>query len=203
MEHAAHALATLPGIDVLIAGHTHEVFPGPAGAAAPASTPIGNAGGQARGHARLWRIASGVIDLRFAPRADGALAVDRFAVRAESVTPAMPTAVLVARQVATAHKATLRQLSTRIGRTAQPLNSHFAVIGHDCGLRLVNLAQRWHVRQRLAGTPDADLPVLSASAPYRAGAGGPQHYTDVPAGTLSLRHLADLYPFRTGSPPSA
>lgn len=197
MEHAAHALAALPGIDVLIAGHTHEVFPGPRwrgrlGIDADRGTLAGKpAVMPGFGGSHL-----GVIDLRFAPRADGGLAVDRFAVRAESVTPAMPTAVLVARQVATAHKATLRQLSTRIGRTAQPLNSHFAVIGHDCGLRLVNLAQRWHVRQRLAGTPDADLPVLSASAPYRAGGrGGPQHYTDVPAGTLSLRHLADLYSF--------
>ncbi|WP_405403780.1 bifunctional 2',3'-cyclic-nucleotide 2'-phosphodiesterase/3'-nucleotidase [Paracoccus sp. Ld10] len=197
MEHAAHALAALPGVDVLIAGHTHEVFPGPRWRDRPGiDADRGTLAGKPAVMPGFGGSHLGVIDLRFAVDADGGLSIDRFSVRAESVTPTTPTAVLVAREVATAHKATLRQLSTRIGRTAQPLNSHFSVIGHDCGLRLVNLAQRWHVRQRLAGTPDAALPVLSASAPYRAGGrGGPQHYTDVPEGMLSLRHLADLYSF--------
>jgi 2',3'-cyclic-nucleotide 2'-phosphodiesterase / 3'-nucleotidase len=39
-----------------------------------------------------------------------------------------------------------------------------------------------------------DLPVLSAVAPFKAGGrGGPEHYTDVPAGRLAWRHAADLY----------
>ena len=197
MEHAAHALAALPGIDVLIAGHTHEVFPGPrwqgrAGIDAARGTLAGKpAVMPGFGGSHL-----GVIDLHFATDGRGRPTLADFAVRTEAVTRDTPTAPLVARPVAAAHRATLRQLSTRIGRSASALNSHFAVIGHDAGLRLVNLAQRWHVRQRLAGTAHAGLPVLSASAPYRAGGrGGPQHYTDVPAGTISLRHLADLYSF--------
>lgn len=39
MEHAATALAALEGIDVVIAGHSHQVFPGPQIAPAPGIDP--------------------------------------------------------------------------------------------------------------------------------------------------------------------
>ncbi|MCG6111618.1 MAG: bifunctional 2',3'-cyclic-nucleotide 2'-phosphodiesterase/3'-nucleotidase [Paracoccus sp.] len=197
MEHAAHALATLPGIDVLVAGHTHEIFPGPRWQGRPGIDALrGTLSGKPAVMPGFGGSHLGVIDLHFTVDPQGRLTVATFSARTEAVAPATPASALVARPVAAAHRATLRQLSTRIGRSASALNSHFAVIGHDRGLRLVNLAQRWHVRQRLAGTAHEGLPVLSASAPYRAGGrGGPQHYTDVPAGTLSLRHLADLYSF--------
>ena len=58
------------------------------------------------------------------------------------------------------------------------------------------MAQRWHVRRALRGTRWQDLPILSAAAPFRAGGrGGPDHYTDVPAGRLTLRSIVDLYHF--------
>ncbi|WP_323032722.1 5'-nucleotidase C-terminal domain-containing protein [Paracoccus sp. (in: a-proteobacteria)] len=95
-----------------------------------------------------------------------------------------------------AHHRTLRHFRRRIGRTEKPLNSYFALIGDDPGLRLVAMAQRWHVRQALRGSCWQDLPILTAAAPFRAGGrGGPQHYTDVPAGGLTLRNIADLYLF--------
>ncbi|WP_258869604.1 5'-nucleotidase C-terminal domain-containing protein [Paracoccus thiocyanatus] len=102
----------------------------------------------------------------------------------------------VAGPAVAAHHGTLRHLHRRIGRTGQPLSSYFALIGQDPGLRLVAMAQRWHVRRALRGTHWQDLPILSAAAPFRAGGrGGPQHYTDVPAGRLTLRSIADLYLF--------
>jgi 2',3'-cyclic-nucleotide 2'-phosphodiesterase/3'-nucleotidase len=40
------------------------------------------------------------------------------------------------------------------------------------------------------------LPILSASAPFKTGGrAGPYQYTDIPAGVLTLRNAADLYPF--------
>lgn len=40
----------------------------------------------------------------------------------------------------------------------------------------------------------ADLPLLSAVAPFKAGGrGGPENYTDIPAGPLLARHVSDLY----------
>lgn len=194
MEHAATALASVAGIDVVIAGHTHEVFPGTgwprrAGADAERGTLLGKpAVMPGYGGSHL-----GVIDLKLRI---GHAGIDSFHVVCEKVPEDTISLPLVARPVDKAHRATLRHLSRRIGRTDTPLNSHFAVIGHDSGLRLVNMAQRWHVRQRLARTELAGLPVLSACAPYRAGGrGGPDAYTDVPAGRLAMRHLADLYTY--------
>jgi 2',3'-cyclic-nucleotide 2'-phosphodiesterase/3'-nucleotidase len=39
----------------------------------------------------------------------------------------------------------------------------------------------------------ASLPVLSVSAPFKAGSAGPGDYTDVQAGSLALNNAADLY----------
>lgn len=196
MEHASLALAALPGIDVVIAGHTHEVFPGPRWQGRPGiNADAGTLAGKPAVMPGFGGSHLGVIDLRFRLQ-DGIPRLSHATSRAEAVPPDTPICDRVARPLLQDHRRTLRQLSTRIGRSMTPLNSHFAVVGHDAGLRLVNLAQRWHVKHRLEGGPDAHLPVLSASAPYRAGGrAGPQHFTDVPAGTLSLRHLADLYSF--------
>ncbi|WP_265500454.1 bifunctional 2',3'-cyclic-nucleotide 2'-phosphodiesterase/3'-nucleotidase [Paracoccus beibuensis] len=197
MEHAATALAGLQGIDVVIAGHTHEVFPSPRwhgreGIDAARGTLAGKPAvmpGFAGSHV-------GVIDLDFSIDENGAFRISDFRVRAEPVAPGTPASPLVVRPVNSAHRCTLRQLGMRIGRTETALSSHFSLIGYDAALRLVNRAQRWHVRQRLSRTRLAHLPVLSAAAPYRAGGrGGADHFTDVPAGRMDQRHLADVYSF--------
>ena len=39
-----------------------------------------------------------------------------------------------------------------------------------------------------------DLPILSAAAPFKAGGrGGADYYTDIPAGKLAIKNVADLY----------
>lgn len=197
MEHAATALAALPGVDAVIAGHTHEVFPAPHWQGRPGVDPVrGTLCGKPAVMPGFGGSHLGMIDLDFRIDPAGLPEITGFQVACLPVAPGTPSSRLVTRPVQAAHRATLRQLGTRVGRSALPLSSHFAVIGHDDGLRLVNLAQRWHVRRQLAGTPFAHLPVLSATAPYRAGGrGGAHHYTHVAPGRLSLRHIADLYSF--------
>ncbi|MFN3524595.1 MAG: bifunctional 2',3'-cyclic-nucleotide 2'-phosphodiesterase/3'-nucleotidase [Paracoccus sp. (in: a-proteobacteria)] len=197
MEHAATALAALPGIDVVIAGHTHEVFPG---AHAPTGPGIDGVRGTLAGKPAVMPGYGGshlgVIDLDLRPLPGGGVDVTGFRVRCEAVDPALAPVAAIQQPVARAHRATRRHLSNRVGRSLVRLSSHFALLGEDAGLRLVNQAQRWHVRQQLQGTRWQDLPVLSASAPFRAGGrGGPDHYTDIAPGALNLRHLADLYSF--------
>lgn len=46
----------------------------------------------------------------------------------------------------------------------------------------------------LKGTEYEGLPILSAAAPFKAGGrGGPEYYTDVPAGDVAIKNVADLY----------
>ena len=196
MEHAATALAVLPGIDAVIAGHSHQVFPGPQVAASDSVDPLhGALAGTPAVMAGFGGSHLGVIDLRLdlsGPR----VTVTGFCSEARPVPAATPADPLVARPALAAHRQTIRHYRRRVGHTAQPLHSYFALIGADAGLRMVNLAQRWHVRGALQGTRWQHLPVLSAAAPFRTGGrGGPDHYTDVPRGPLTLRNLSDLYAF--------
>lgn len=197
MENAATALAGIDGIDVVIAGHTHQVFPGPQIAAAPGIDPQrGTLAGKPAVMAGYGGSHLGVIDLELQRDPAGKVRIAAFSVNVEAVDSTLPPDDRVAAPARRAHHATLRHYRRRIGHTALPLNSYFSLIGIDPGLQLVNMAQRWHVQNRLRGTEWEALPVLSAAAPFRAGGrGGPDHYTNVPAGALTLRSLADLYQF--------
>ncbi|MFV0382602.1 bifunctional 2',3'-cyclic-nucleotide 2'-phosphodiesterase/3'-nucleotidase [Paracoccus sp. (in: a-proteobacteria)] len=197
MEHCATALAAVEGIDAVIAGHTHQVFPGPQIPAGPGIDPRrGTLAGKPAVMAGFGGSHLGVIDLELRPLRDHGWSVADFAVRAEPVDRALPACPDILTPIEDAHRATLRHYRRRVGQTQVPLNSFFSLLGQDHALRLVNTAQRDHVRDALRGTRWESLPVLSAAAPFRAGGrAGPGHYTDVPAGPLTLRNLADLYLF--------
>ena len=196
-ENCATALAALPGVDAVIAGHTHQVFPGPGVPAAPGVDPVnGTLAGKPAVMAGFGGSHLGIIDLDLRRSTKGGWRIASSASRAEAVDPAIAPLAEIAAPALAAHRETLRAFRSRVGRTRAPLHSFFALLGHDAGLHLVAMAQRWHVRRALAGTRWADLPVLSAAAPLRAGGrGGPAHYTDVPAGALTRRSLTDLYHF--------
>jgi 2',3'-cyclic-nucleotide 2'-phosphodiesterase/3'-nucleotidase len=75
------------------------------------------------------------------------------------------------------------------------MSSYFADEGNMTALAPVNAAQADYVRTELSRShPElASVPVLSAAAAFRSGFGGPDDYTDIAAGPLTLRSAADLY----------
>ncbi|SFA60069.1 Calcineurin-like phosphoesterase [Paracoccus halophilus] len=175
MENASTALAALPGIDVVIAGHTHRVFPAPDHPAGPGiDTARGTLAGKPAVMAGFWGSHLGIIDLDL-QREAGGWRIAAATSRAEPVSGTEDHRA-VATPALAAHRETLRHFRRRVGRTERPLSSYFTLIGNDPGLRLVAMAQRWHVRHALRGTRWQGLPILSAVAPFRAGGrGGPQH----------------------------
>jgi 2',3'-cyclic-nucleotide 2'-phosphodiesterase/3'-nucleotidase len=81
-----------------------------------------------------------------------------------------------------------------VGKTDAPLYSYFALVADDPSVQIVSNAQLWYLKQQLEGTENAALPLLSAAAPFKAGGrGGPEYYTDVPAGDIAIKNVADLY----------
>jgi 2',3'-cyclic-nucleotide 2'-phosphodiesterase / 3'-nucleotidase len=61
-------------------------------------------------------------------------------------------------------------------------------------VQIVSEAQLAYARRALAGTPHDKLPLLSAAAPFKTGGRqGWTAYTDIPAGPIALRNVADLY----------
>ena len=64
----------------------------------------------------------------------------------------------------------------------------------DPSVQLVSQAQLAYAKRALQGTEFEGLPLLSAAAPFKAGGRmGWAYFTDIPAGTLSVRNVADLY----------
>lgn len=211
MENAALPLARLDGIDALMTGHSHLLFPSPVFAAVPGvDTKAGTIAGTPTVMGGCWGAHIGLIDLVMrrdggkwqvlgsrsetralpGPEVDASVS-DRPRIRAAQAAPAR-----VIHAVAEAHEATLAAIRRPVGNTDQPLHTFFAHLTGGAALALVAEAQRTIVTERLADPGLRALPVLSAAAPFKAGGrSGPQGYTNVAAGPLALRHIADLYAF--------
>ena len=199
MENAAIPLARLAGIDALMTGHNHLLFPSPlfdgmaeidanAGTIAGKPAVMGGCFGAQIGlidlalrrEGGVWQVLGARSEVRSVPTDPGA-AVEDGSVRAAVVR---------------AHRGALASVRRPIGRVAAPLHSYFAHLGRTAALGTVAAAQIAHVRALLADRPEGKLPILAAVAPFKAGGrAGPEGYTDVPAGPLALRHVADLYAF--------
>jgi 2',3'-cyclic-nucleotide 2'-phosphodiesterase/3'-nucleotidase len=81
-----------------------------------------------------------------------------------------------------------------VGKTSAPLHSYFALVADDPSVQIVSQAQTWYITDMLKDGEWKDLPVLSAAAPFKAGGrGGAEYYTDVPAGDIAIKNVADLY----------
>ncbi len=195
MENAALPLAAVPGVDALVLGHTHLVFPDPSW---PASGGIDPQRGTLHGRPAVQPGAFGshvgVIDLWLRKDAGGAWTVAAHAVRAIPVPPTTPVDHRVAASVASAHQRLLDLARRPIGRTEVPLQSYFSLVAPCAALAVVADAKREEARRLLQGRPEADLPIICTVTPFKAGGrAGPRNYIDIPPGPLALRQAADLY----------
>lgn len=205
MENAAVPLARIDGIDALVTGHSHLVFPSPLFAGLDGVDAIkGSIAGKPAVMPGFWGSHLGVIDLALTPTPAGWRVIDHqsearpIAQRdlSGALNPLVDSAERVLDSVHKTHAATVKFMRRTVGMTQRPLNSYFALVSNATSLQLVCRAQDWHVRRHLIGTDHAALPLLSAAAPFKAGGrAGPGHYTAVPAGGLALRNLADLYSY--------
>jgi 2',3'-cyclic-nucleotide 2'-phosphodiesterase/3'-nucleotidase len=61
-------------------------------------------------------------------------------------------------------------------------------------VQVVSNAQIAYVKRAMQGTDYEKYPVLSAAAPFKTGGRqGWDYYTDIPAGPLAIKNVADLY----------
>lgn len=200
-ENCALQLARSDFVDALVLGHIHLAFPGPDFLAVEGL--IDPERGMLLGKPAVMAGANGshvgVIDFALVKNCDGRWNVENASPR---LFPSRPQAHVNAPKLT----AELRQIAARaqdltigwanevIGQTTQAIHSYFAMV-QDCpSVELVNQAQAWYVSQKLVGTAYEHVPVLSATAPFRAGGrDGVQNFTYIPAGPIYRKNAADLY----------
>ena len=203
MENASVPLAEVEGIDALMTGHSHLVFPGPDYEGwEGVNAAEGTIHGKPAVMGGFWGSHLGVIDLMLefdgdAVRIAGhASEVRPIYKRGEdrSITALVESVPAVEDAARTEHEATLEYVRRAVGKTAAPLYSYFALVADDPSVQIVSQAQLWYIGQMMQGTAYESLPLLSAAAPFKAGGrGGPEYYTDVPAGDVAIKNVADLY----------
>lgn len=199
-ENAALSLARLPGVNALLLGHAHGEFPGSAGRGqAGVDAQAGRLHGVPALMPGRWGDHLGVLDLRLQHH-DGRWQVIEAKAELRPVRGAdgvaVPGDAELRAWLQTLQAPVQDWVNAPLASSRQPLHSHFAQWRPSRLVALVQQAQAAWVRPRLAGHPDAALPLLSAAAPMRtATSTRPDGATDIPAGALRLRHLADLYPY--------
>jgi 2',3'-cyclic-nucleotide 2'-phosphodiesterase/3'-nucleotidase len=203
MENASVPLAAVEGIDAIMTGHHHLVFPGSRYEATAAVDPeAGTLHGKPAAMGGFWGSHLGVIDLMLERDGSGwrivgsASETRPISKRNEdrSITALVESDQSVLDAVAQEHDETLAYVRRAVGKTAAPLHSYFALVADDPSVQIVSNAQKWYVGQMLEGTEYAGLPILSAAAPFKAGGrGGPEYFTDVPVGDVAIKNVADLY----------
>ncbi|MBV7486759.1 bifunctional 2',3'-cyclic-nucleotide 2'-phosphodiesterase/3'-nucleotidase [Bordetella sp. BOR01] len=208
MENPGLYVAQVPGIDGLVMGHQHNVFPdrgtGPAYSYAGVDNAAGTVHGVPAVMASSWGKGLGVID--YALQWDGQAwhieaSQTKTEVRSIQATDAdgntqyVEADPAVAASVQSQHEAAVDYVKTPVGTSDFRMSTLFADVGDAGAIQLVNQAQQAYVSDYVAANlPQyASLPVLSISAPFKAGFQGGGDYTDVAAGALAIYHAADLY----------
>jgi len=226
MENQSYHLSTT-GIDALLIGHSHLIFPkgketgaaalDPSFAALPAAAKVDAVNGFVNGvptvMAQSWGRRLGIIKMTLAYQG-GKWVVQPTQTTVESrgykykdgatsvaADPAIATAVQAE------HQATIAYAKQPLGvSTDFEMSSYFSLVGDVSAIQLVNQAQLDYVKNAIATSTDATLasykaiPVISCSAPFKAGRNGPSDFTDVAPGAtpgapvgLQVRNPGDIY----------
>ncbi len=207
MENANWHLAQVPGIDAMLIGHSHQVFPNAASTAPQFNLPnVDKVKGLVHDvptvMANFWGKSLGVIQMNLVAK-DGQWRVDKTktVVEVRSIQKADKTFVeplpSIAAIIKAEHQATIDYVKTPIGRSDFAMTSYFVDVGDTSALQIVNMAQADYVANYVkANLPQfASLPVLSTASPFKTGFAGGADFTDVAAGNIAINNAADLYLF--------
>ncbi len=188
-ENGARLLGKVPGIDVVVAGHTHQRFAQSDSTGkllAPSCPTImpGSAGSDL-----------GLVDLDLVQNDDGSWYISHHHSQLWPQSAAKVPDPEIIRRVNPAHQAARSFLATEIGHTMHDLHSYFGLLRPSKTMALTARAKAMVVARALIGRPEGDLPLLAtATARAVGGMRGPLNYIHIPKGPVLRRHLTSFTP---------
>lgn len=198
-ENATYNLTEIEGIDAIMFGHAHEVFPSETFAGIPGvDLEKGTINGVPSVEAGLWGDHLGIIDLKLEKDGEDWNIIDSSAdvkaIQDENGNPLVEPDQEILDAVSEDHQATLDYIRSKVGQTTAPIYSYFALVKDDPSVQIVSNAQKWYTKNAVKGTEYEGLPILSAAAPFKAGGrSGSSYYTYIPEGPIAIKNVADLY----------
>ncbi len=213
-ENATHALTTIDGIDAIMFGHSHSVFPSNTFATDQyADHNIDIEKGLINGIPSVmpgrWGDNLGIIDFTL-EYSDGKWTITSATAKARQIyeinkdkkkIPLVEADQTIRDAVEMEHNATLDFVNAPIGKATSDMYSFLTLVQDDPTVQIVSNAQIQYVTEQIAQSDNQSLkglPVLSAAAPFKAGgryssASDADSYVQVSAGDLTYKNAADLY----------
>lgn len=202
-ENATYALTYVDGIDAIMFGHSHSIFPDARYADLP-NTDVekGLLNGVPAVMPGRWGDNMGLVDFKL-QRKDGKWTVLSARTEARPIydgankTPLVESDKDIHDAVELEHQGTIAFVEQPIGVAAADMFSFLTLVQDDPTVQIVSDAQIANVKAKL---PEAlkSLPVLSAAAPFKAGGrhsttSDADQYVMVDKGPLTFKNAADLY----------
>ncbi len=209
-ENATYALTTVKGIDAIMFGHSHSVFPSQQFADLPnVDITKGLINGVPAVMPGRWGDNLGVIDfdLQYSNQTwsiKSAKSESRQIYQrneAGSKVAVVEADKAIHDAVADEHKGTLAFVNAPIGKATSDMYSFLTLVQDDPTVQIVSNAQLQYVKDQVAASDNSSLkglPILSAAAPFKAGgrhsaASDGDAFVQVPKGALTYKNAADLY----------
>lgn len=181
-ENVSTSVAKVPGVDVLVAGHTHQNEPSEVVTREDGSKVLIT-------QPNYWARSVSEVDL---PINLDTGQVDWDAAEPEATPLATQGDVAedpeIKDLVASQHEKTIDYVNTKIGSVTETLSAKTSYYEDTAILDFISNVQTETVESALAGTEYEDLPVISQASPFSRTA-------EFPAGDITIRDVAGLYVF--------
>lgn len=199
-ENVGYQIAGIPGVDAVVTGHSHAEFPTGGKGFYSRYAGVDDVNGLINGipvtMGGKYGDHLGIIDLNLTYTKGKWVTNTAKGMIRKIDTKSETASEIILNLAKEAHEGTIAYVRQQVGTTTAPITSYFALVKDDPSIQMVNNAQIWYAKTELAGTPEANLPVLSATAPFKAGGRNfseVTNYTDIPAGAIAIKNVADLY----------
>lgn len=187
-ENVISVLAEVEGIDAIVAGHAHDVFPDNIH---EFNTPIVMSG--------CFGQYLGVFDFEL-EYCDQRWNIQNTNVSLMNNKECNQLDLELFTSIEDTHNLTKDRMNMPIGLNHTTFSSALSLLQDDECIQLIADAQKWYAEQLLQELPNneyADLPLLTAVPAFKVGGrkNAPYDFTGIEQGVFTFKNVADLYPF--------